>query len=100
MSVFILVSESCSTLAPVPDGNGKACGSFCPGNEDRLVCVQWKAYRGRELSFSAPFSLHPPPTLTLLSRILCVLTPAVISVGRLWAIVLEVTQEGCLWGKR
>lgn len=33
MSVFILVSASCSTLAPVPDG------SFCAGNEDRLVCV-------------------------------------------------------------
>lgn len=40
MSIFILVSGSCSTLVPVPNGNLKVCSRFCAGNEDRLVYME------------------------------------------------------------
>lgn len=40
MSIFILVSASCSTLVPVPDGNLKVYGSFSARNEDRLVYME------------------------------------------------------------
>ena len=36
MRIFILVSGSCSTLVPVPNGNLEVCSRFHAGNEDRL----------------------------------------------------------------
>lgn len=68
MSIFILVSDSCSTLVPVPDGNLKMCSRFCAGNEDRLLYTGLYSYGGRKLisilnsSFavkSLPLLFHP-----------------------------------------
>lgn len=39
-SIFILVSDSCSPLDPVPEGNLKVCSKFCARNEDRLVYME------------------------------------------------------------